>query len=360
MWGDPGISELLQLQENPISVPALGGGQKSVTLSRAGFLRRLRFYMKSNIDVSGLTVAGGISPYGPLAAINNISIKANGQIDLVNLSGLGALVYNEIQNRDGSVLARPLNIAELNVADSLKLARYDTIAANGNKQALYPFEFNFALPVNIRGVNQEIGLWMLQNQAIDVNINVAFNPLYAAVASNDAVWSGGTLTAALNTASELQVERELYDIPADPKDFPRLDWAHQTIEYSVPFTGSFSRFNIPRSGLILRVIVINLDSTGALVEYTDVTSLSWIYGANRSPVVRTGDKIVSEYLSDYNRQPPKGALVLDFYKWGQEGLKLVKDSESLANLRLETRFAATTTGTQKIIIERLYPVAAAQ
>jgi len=216
------------------------------------------------------------------------------------------------------------------------------------------------LPMTIRGQQQEIGLWMLQNQAIDVNVNVFFNPLYAAVATNDSVWSGGTLTAALDTASELQLERELYDVPTDPKNFPRLDWAHQIIEYSVPFTGSFSRFNIPRSGLILRMLVINLDSSGNPVEYSDVTSLSWIYGANRSPIVRTGDKIVSEYLQDYNRQPPKGTLVLDFYKWGENGLKLVKDSEVLANLRGETRFATTTTGTQKIIIDRLYPVASAQ
>lgn len=358
-WGDPGVTELLQLSENSAPVPALGGGQKSVTMSRAGFLKKLRFLFKASVDVSAYTSGSQISPYGPLAGINNLSIKANGQIDLVNISGLGATVYNEIQNRDGSVLARPLNIAELNVADSLKLGRYDTIAATGNKVAQFPFEFNFALPMTIRGKLEEIGLWMLQNQAIDVNVAVNFNPLYAAVATNDAVWSGGTLTAALNTASELQIERELYDVPSDPKNFPRLDWAHQVIEYTNTFTGSFARFNIPRSGLILRVIVINLDANGALVEYSDVSSMSWIYGANRSPIVRTGDKIVSEYLQDYNRQPPKGVLSLDFYKWGENGLKLVKDSDVLANLRLETKFATTTSGTQKIIIDRLYPVGAA-
>jgi len=360
MWGDPGVTELLQLQENSITVPALGGGQRAVTLSRAGFLKKLRFYMKNVVNVSAYTSGSQKTVYGPLASIANLAVKANGQIDLINISGYGATVYNEVQNRDGSVLARPLNISELNVSDSLKLAQYDAISATGIKNALYPFEFNFALPMNIRGQMQEIGLWMLQNQAIDVSINVSFNPLYNAVASNDSPWSAGTLTAALDTSSELQVERELYDVPSDPKDFPRLDWAHQVIEYVVPFTGSLSRFNIPRSGLILRVLVINLDSSGLPVEHSDVTSLSWIYGANRTPITRNGYNITAEYLQDYNRQPPKGTLVLDFYKWGDQGLKLVKDSEVLANLRLETKFATTTTGTQKIIIDRLYPVAAAQ
>lgn len=359
MWGDPGVTELLQLKENSIRVPALGGGQQSVTMSRAGFLKKLRFYMKSVVNVSAYTSGSQKSPYGPLAAINNIAVKANGQIDLINLSGYGAAIYNEIQNRDGSVLSRPLNISELNVADSLKLAQYDAISATGLKYGLFPFEFNFALPVNIRGQMQEIGLWMLQNQAIDVSVNVSFNPLYSAVASNDAVWSGGTLTAALDTSSELQIERELYDVPSDPKNFPRLDWAHQVIEYTSTFTGGFARFNIPRSGLLLRVIVINQDGSNNPVEYSDVTSLSWIYGANRTPISRTGADITAEYLQDYNRQPPKGVQVLDFYKWGEQGLKLVKDTDTLANLRLETKFGSTSSGTQRIILDRLYPVKAA-
>jgi len=355
-WGDPGITELNQLIENPVVVPALSGGQKAVTMSRAGILRRLRFNMISNIDVTPYTGAPSKSPYGPLAAINNISVKANGNIDLVNLSGYGAAIYNEVQNRDGSVLSRPLNISELNVADSLKLAQYDAIGATGNFTASFPFEVQFALPMDIRGVRQEIGLWMLQNQAVDMSVNVSFNPLYAAAATNEAVWSGGTLTAALNTASQLQIERELYDVPSDPKNFPRLDWGHQIIEYTQTFTGKFSRFDIPRSGLLLRAIIINQDSGLNPVEYSDIVSLNWTYGANRTPISRTGKWFTHEYLMDYNRQPPKGVQVIDFYKWGEGGLKLVKDTDVLANLRLETTFSATTTGTQRIILDRLYPV----
>lgn len=363
MWGDPGVTELEQLVENPVVVPSLAGGNKSVTMSRAGFLKKLRFLMVSSINVSANTTGPGKSPYGPLAAINNISVKANGSVDLVSMSGYGAAVYNEVANRDGSVLAHPLNTAVLNVADSLALAAYPAIGntITGNFVAQFPFEFNFALPVNIRGQMQEIGLWMLQNQAIDVNVNVQFNPLYAAAASYDAVYSGGTgITATMNAASELQIERELYDVPADPKNFPSLAWAHQIVEYTVPFTGGFSPFNIPRSGLLLRAIVINQNTSNDPIEYTDVSSLAWKYGANRTPIDRTGDKITSEYLQDYNRQPPKGALVLDFYKWGEQGLKLVKDTQALANLRLETRFASGTSGTQRIILDRLYPVAASQ
>ncbi len=360
MWGDMGVTELLQLSEDSIVVPALTGGQKSATLSRAGILKRMRFRMKSAVDVGVFAAAATLSPYGPLAAIDTLSVKANGSIDMIQLSGFGATVYNEVQNRDGSILDRPTAIAALNVADAADLATYSTLAAVGTKTATYPFEVQFALPMSIRGLQQEIGLWILQNQAIDVNVKVQFNPLYTeAGVTPFAVWSGAALgnTVTLNAASQLFMERELYDVPSDSKNFPSLSWAHQVIEYTQTFTGSFSRFNLPRSGLLLRAIIINLGATNLPVEYTDTPHVKWVYGANRTPIDRSGEFLTHEYLSDYNRMPPKGVEVLDFYKWGDDGLKLVKDTDNLANLRIETNFTATATGTQKIILDRLYPVA---
>lgn len=357
-WGDPGITEQLELAETTIPVPSGAGGAKTQTLQRAGLLKRLRFLYRATTTFSGVLGTVNKSPYGPLAGIRDINVDANGQIPLVKLSGLGAAIYNEIQNRDGGVLARGLNIAELNIADSLKIAKYDA-AALAACSAAYPFEFQFALPVLLAGQVQELGLWMLQQQAIDVGVAVTFNPIYSVTASNDALWSGGTPVSTPDlTISDLQIERELYNIPNNPKHFPNLAWAHQVIEYTNPFTGGFSRFSIPRSGVLLRAIIINQDAAApsAFVEYSDVKSLSWIYGSNVTPVQRAGLWYTMEYLNDYKVQPPKGVQVIDFYKWGMDGLKLVKDTEVLSNLRLETTFNSTTSGTQRIILDRLYPV----
>lgn len=363
-WGDAGVTEQLELAETTINLPTGGVGSVTRTLQRAGFMKRLRFYNTATLSVTANTTGPSKSPYGPTANIQSLSVEANGQIPLVKMSGKSITIYNEVQNRDGSVLSRPLNIVELGVADSLKLAQFDAIAnaATGSFSAKYPFEFQFSLPISLRGQISEIGLWLLQNQAIDVGINVTFQAMYSAAASNDALWSGGTgITSTVDTtASKLEVERELYNIPNDPKNFPNLSWAHQVIEYTNTFTGNFSRFSLPRSGLLLRAIILNLDSSGNPVEYSDVSNLSWIYGANETPVNRKGQWLTGEYLQDYNRQPPKGVLVLDFYKWGEQGLKLVKDTEVLANLRLETTFAATTSGTQLILLDRLYPVLSAR
>jgi hypothetical protein len=360
MWGDPGVTEQLQLQETPVSMPSTAGGAVTRTLQRSGFLKRLRMLSKLTVSQASGTGAPSKSPYGPLGSyLSRVRIDANGQIPLVDLSGLGATVYNEVQNRDGSPLARPLNIAELNVADSLKLAQYDAPGTAAQTYVVqYPFEYQFAVPVNIKGQVMELGLWLLQGQAIDVGITFTFNPGYATAATNDAAYSAGTAVVAvadLNN-SNVQIERELYSIPNDPKDFPNLGWAHQIIEFTNSFTGNFSRFSIPRAGMIMRAIVINQDGSNNLVEYSDVKNMSWIYGSNETPISRPGWAYTHEYLHDYNRQPPKGTQVLDFYKWGAEGFKLVKSSEDLANLRIETTFTATASGIQRIILDRFIPV----
>lgn len=361
-WGDPGVSELLQIQETSIQMPTTTGGQKTQTLQRSGLLKKLRFWARAEVNVSAYTSAPTKSVYGPLGAfINRIRVEANGQIPLVDLSGLGAAMYNEVQNRDGSVMAPSPNqsATQTNMGQSADLSAYPAIGATGTFVASFPFEFNLGLPFNISGQIQELGLWLLQNQSIDLGVSVTFNDPAPAAAANNALWGGGTNTkAGVLAGSYLNIERELYTIPSNEENYPNLKWAHQVIEFDAPFTGGFSRFPIPRAGLILRCIVLNLDSNGLPVENTDIASMKWMYGSNDTPIARPGVMLNAEYLSDYNRLPPKGLSVLDFYKWGENGLKFVKSSEDLANLRIETSFATTTTGTQKIILDRLIPVAA--
>ena len=363
-WGDPGVTELLALQETSIPYPGANGGPVTRTLQRAGLLKRLRFLAQAHLNVT--VHAGGaetLSPFGPLGSfVSNIAVTANGQIPLVQLSGLGAQIYNEVQNRDGSIMAYAPYLAVSQLPTSATLVKHDAIgaAAVGDFYIQYPFEFQFALPFAISQSMQELGLWLLQNQAIDVGITVNFNTLQTTAASNDVPWSGVVLTGTPTLADcGIQIERELYNLPNDPKSYPNMMWAHQIIEFVSPFTGKFSRFSIPRAGLLLRVIVITLDAaSGALVENTDVASLSYIYGSNETPIARPGWAWNMEFVLDYNRMPPKGTIVLDFYKFGDNGLKMVKSTEDLANLRIETSFLATTTGSQRIILDRLIPVSA--
>lgn len=357
MWGDPGVTQQVMIQESPLSYPSTTGGQAVRTLQRAGLLKKLRFWSSMALTVSAQTGAATKSPYGPLSAINRIRVNANGQIPLFDMSGYGAALYNEVSNRDGSVLAYPSYQSANNITAGAAMVQFDATSV-ATVYAKQPFEFQFALPVNIRQQVTELGLWLLQNQAIDVGVEVNFNPLYQSAASNFVPWTGGTgITAAADTTnSKLYIERELYEIPPKAEDYPNLAWTHQVIEFTLPFTGSTAVFNVPRAGLLLRAIVHTMDGSNNPVEYTDISSMSWLYGANENPINRPGWAMAEEFLMDYNRMPPKGAVVLDFYKWGEQGLKLVKDTEVLSNLRIQTNYTATTAGTQLIILDRLVPV----
>jgi len=358
-WGDPGVSELQQIQEQAIIYPTATGGQASRTLQRNGMLARLRFLAVALLNVSAYTAAPSKSVYGVLGSfISRLRIDANGSIPLVDLSGIGLNVYNDVQNRDGSSLAPvPYDTTLDNVSATTSLKKYDAIGATGNFNAQAPFEFQFAIPVNVKQQIAELGLWLLQNQSIDVGVNVTFNPLISTAASRNSLWSGGTLTATATAAStQLQIERELYTIPSNQEDYPDLRWAHQVIETRRDIVGSTFRFEVPRAGVLLRALVMILDSNGDPVDVSDVASLKWVYGANETPISRPGNFFTMEYLQDYNHYPPKGVMSLDFYKFGGAGLKFVKDTETLANLRIEGTMTATTTGTAIIILDRFVKV----
>ena len=361
MWGDPGVSEQTLILENNMFIPATTGGVTTMALQRAGLLRRLRAFFYGTVAQSAATAAPSKSAHGSLGgAILRFRVDANGRVPLVDLSGIGLMMYNEIQNRDGSPWATPQAIAANSLAQTTDLSVYTTPTTGATTYYdSYPFEIQFGLPVMLQGRQTELGLWLLQNQAIDLNVEITFNPAYVATGPFGA-YNAGTGAAATWTVatSYVALERELYSVPLDPKNYPNLSWAHQVIEFSSPFTGYFSRFNIPRAGLILRVASVTLDGSNLVVDASDISKMQWVYGSNETPISRPGWAMTNEFEMDYNRLPPKGLALLDFYKWGEQGLKLVKNSEELANLRLETTYTGTAAGTQKIIIDRLVPVAA--
>lgn len=359
-WGDPGVTEQQMILEDSIMCPGQSGGVKTQTLQRAGYLKKLRIMAEAEVEQTVATAAPAISPYGPFAGlIRRIRIEAAGRQPLFVTSGLGATIYNEIQNKDGSVLATPAFGATFGVVAATPLVEYTAPGTGAQSYVIkFPLEFAFSLPVFVRGIAQELGLWLLQDRSVDLGVEVEFNPSVDPVSNFDRLYSGeGDLAATYTLANTLlRIERELYAVPADEKDRPPEMWAHQVAEYEEAISGKKFRFDIPAAGLILRAVIIILDSNGAFVEYTDISSISIIYGTNTTPIRRPGWAMVQEYLQDYGRYPPKGVVVNDMYKWGMDTLKLAKDSEALANFRIEGTFSTTTTGTAIILLDTLQRV----
>lgn len=361
MWSDPNVTQILQIQEAQNNMPAAGGIVPTV-MQRAGLLRKLRMLTTETLAQSAATTAPSISVYGPLGAmINRFSVVANGQIPLYDVSGFGSWIFNEVTHQNGGDAAPTVYLSAMGFAQGdTALAAYTAPGPGAQTYVVtWPWTIEFALPVNIRQQVTELGLWLLQGQAIDLSVSINWNPPFnAAAATPNSPYSGGVALAGTPTLASCytKIERELYELPNAPADYPNLAWAHQVQEYPQPFTGNVSIFNLPKAGLLLRAIIINLDSSGNPVSYTDVANLQWIYGANTTPIARSGTFIAMEWAHEYQRAIPKGALYLDFYKWGDTGLKLVKNTEALANLRIQTNFTATSSGTQLIILDRLVPV----
>ena len=360
-WGDPGVTEQQLIPEDSIAIPGANGGVATRTLQRAGYIRKLRMFAQAQIDQTAATTAPVRTPYGAFAGlVRRLRVEAAGRQPLYTLSGLGAEVYNEIQNRDGSMLAVPAFNAPSAMVEATPLVVYTSPTTGVVSYFVkFPIELGFSLPVYFRGVPQELGLWLLQDRSVDLGIEVDFNPPIDAAAANvNRLYSGGVALAAtyLLAGTKIDMERELYAVPGDPKDRPSGQWAHQVTEYEQAINGGFARFDVPAAGLLLRATILTLDANGALVEYTDVKDCSVIYGTNQTPIRRQGWAMTQEFLQDYHRMPPKGVVSLDFYKWGMDTLKLAKDSEVLANFRIETNYTATTTGKQLLILDTLQRV----
>jgi hypothetical protein len=359
-WNDPNVTEQQLILESPIVHPGDNGGLKTLSLQRAGYLKRLRMYHTLVwVQASG-TGAPAKSAWGPFASsIKKIRVEANGKVPLYSMSGLGAQIYNEVENRDGSMLAPPAYEALNNVTAAATLSSYSTPATGAVTYTVkFAIEFLMSLPVFVKGLATELGLWLLQEQSVDVGIELDHNKPYVAAAAVDSPYSGGTAVVGTTTlaTSFTAVERELYGVPGNKEDRPDESFAHQVIEYEQAILGKFARFDIPSSGLVLRAVAIFLDSANAFVEWTDIDNVAVVYGSNITPILRPGWSMIQEYLQDYNRYPPKGVIVLDFYKWGLETVRLVKNSEALANFRLEFRFLTTASGTVKVLLDTLVPV----
>lgn len=359
-WNDPNVTEQIITPENFIAHPGDAGGLKSLSLQRAGYLKKLRFWFNVVFGQTAATGAPSKSALGPLGGgLQRIRVEANGKVPLYSLTGFGAEMYNEIENRDGSVIAPTVYDAVNNLTPQGSLVSYTTPGTGAQTYTVkFPFELFFSIPVFIRGLATELGLWLLQDQSVDINIDAIFYPPYASAATPFALYSGGTgVTGTTTLASSLiYIERELYGVPSARENRPDESFAHQVIEYQAILNGKFARFDIPASGLVLRAVMYIMDGSNNLVDWSDISSVNVVYGSNITPIQRTGWGVITEMLQDYNRYMPKGVVSLDFYKWGLDTVRLVKNSEVLANFRIEVTMLTTASGTVNVILDTLVPV----
>lgn len=374
-WYDPGVTEQNVIPETPIVEPAVAGVAPVVPIQKAGFIRMFRFYLKEIINQSAATGAPSKSVYGTLGSrLQRISILAAGRKPFLGVSGLGLEVLSEVENPYGSVFAAPTYDNTLGLVGAKAVTEYTAPGTGAQTYNVrHAVEYPMSLPVWLTNVIkrgdlkipamtlEDVGLWYLQERKTQMTVESSwYAPVNAAAASNTAAYSGGTgLVATLDPSSRMFIERDLFTVPQDMRAFPNQTYVHVVNEYEPSIAAKMCNYPIAQVGALLRAIGIMLDSSGNPIEWDDLQQLTWSFGTSDTPINRAGYFLTDEFVHDNGRYPPKGVVVLDFWKAGNYASKLARNTDQVANLSLNALFGSTTTGTIKWLLESLVPEAIA-
>jgi hypothetical protein len=412
MWGDPGVTELQMLRDASFALSAFGitpanGGQGPVVLQHVGLLRRLalKAHIPVNIITGVLSPAGTLDVNGPWNLINQFRADVNGIAPLYVTSGWGAYLISFFSNPFGVV-----DNQTLAQSTSVALAEGDlaagTAAANNIPSGVYgfpasqagtpspsgfynavattptavaspsfsllfvtdlPYIMDMILPGQTLSTPTELGLWLLQNQTVDMVLTFAFSALTSATPGSTP-YQGALPVANLQYGSAtIDIEREFYRIPSDPSNMPILAWAHQWVETYVPFSGNALDLFISRAGILLRCIAYIFDATtndGILPN--KITQMTFVYGANETPMIIDPVLMRRRQVRDYGRQMPKGAYVFDWPRWDNspftftQSFKLMYNTEAIVNQRVHFDFGAALAVNSycRFLVERLIPIVA--
>lgn len=373
MWGDPGVTELQILKDNSLTLSAIGAtptttAQGILTLQHVGLLRRLRVRLNIPITISGFSAGPTKDVNGPWDLINLFRADVNGIAPLYVTSGWGLFIisllstpFTTVDTDTGPIVSDPNAFTDA--------FSFPAVSANGTVTLTACFDLPFTVDISLPGqtlnMPSELGLWLLQNQTVDMVLTVSLNALQGA-SPGVQPYQGGTATYAYGAAT-VDFEREFYRIPSDPTNMPLLSWAHQWVETFVPFTGSALDLNISRAGILLRAVVYLFDGNtndGALAS--KITQMTYVYGANETPMVVDPTFMRVRQLRDYGKLLPKGTFLFDWYKWTGTpsqfvgSFKLVYNTEAIVNQRVHFDFASSMAAGSyaRILIQRLIPIIA--
>lgn len=374
MWGDPGVTELQILKDNSIALSGINvtpttTGQGILTLQHVGLLRRLRLRLNFPFSVTGYTTPPTLDVNGPWNIINTLRADVNGIAPLYVVSGIGAYMISLLSTPFATVDSQTGAIAT-DASVLTDVFAFPSVGAAGPFTATamldLPFTVDISLPGQQLNLPTELGLWLLQNQTVDMVLTVNFNALQGA---NPTVqpYQGGTGSTYAYTGASIDIEREFYRIPSDPANMPVLAWAHQWVETVVPFQGTSLDLPISRAGIVLRALAYVVDGAtndGALSS--KFTGMSYVYGANETPIIVDPGFMRARQLRDYGRLFPRGAFLFDWYKWGGTpsqmvgSFKLTYNTEAIVNQRIHFDFASSmAAGSQvRFLVERLIPIVA--
>jgi hypothetical protein len=309
--------------EVPTMTRPTGGGVTTVQIPRTGLLGRMYLIIRGSV-AGTLTSPNAL---GMAAIIKRVRLFANSGIDIFNCSG--AAYHYLLRNR-------------LNLGNDIGAT------ANNARSAVTATTFVLDMVIPVAMNNRDpLGLIMLQSEQTVLTLSIEWE-------ADATVATGATVTGTVDTVMEV------YTVPQDRRNWPRLDVVHQILEDQTPVSGAGSVvYNWPRGNRYLQVLHgLGIGASGAdgfSATQLRVNQSDYIFSftaANRHDVLAG--------LRDITTTRVAGSIPIDFL--GSAGLGVYdKFRDTLDSGRvtdLATVITATGAGTLYTVRRQLVQLAA--
>ena len=352
-WGSPDVTRRRIQDDQTVSYNA---GTATQSLQHVGLLKSLT--MRYNATYAYTKSIGGSTQdaKGPFNALSNVNLKVNGVGTFLDTDGWNLYLFNLVHYQPMD----PASSDNPNVPQTVATTSYFSFpsvpAASGNITELFQLRFPFT--VEIAGI-KEIGLFILQNDEINLQVTPQFNKNAGSTTALAAPYDeAGGDTFALGTPT-LDLVREFYGVPGNKSDYPTIGWFHQVTTTRISVTSTQTDCPIVKGGIVLRVIYSLVDgSTPSLMSNSNISSLQWLYGSNDTPYDESITDVLIRQHEDYKHDLPQGVLTHDFFGHAKQTMRDTFDTMKYQNLRgrIITPSTPNSGSYVDVTVEKLIPI----
>lgn len=359
MWGGPAVS-MRRYLSNGVSPWGPGGNPTTVDIQRIGILRSLRLLTTGTATfTAGVALARDV--LGPWNVYTQLELTPNQQAPIYRCTGYGAYLFDVMHNRQGKQYTMDTAVVSETSANPFTDI-YN--ASRTTTTGLWPLYHELHVSQLIRSLGTEIGLWPLENPAVQLQLAYTPNsvtgssPFIIDTQNNTTANAGskpyyGDPTSNVTlTSPTIDVRRALWDVPQDPNDDPPYTYVVTHLEEN-PQGGNVNGATfvewkcVPLSGVILRLGIFIFDGGGSAPVGAGVAqsslgnsnSLALIFGADTNKYAETGFAAHTRNADEYGFALPQGFFAYDLL--GDDlTLADVIDTYTTPEVRLDVNLSA--------------------
>lgn len=370
MWGGAYVSMARDLS-NGVSNFGPAGSPTNVDIQRIGILRKMRLLVDGSATFTPGTGTINRDFMGPFNLLSQIVLTPNQQAPVVRMSGYGAYLFSLMKSLERKGFSPDtVAVSETGADASTDIFSAARTSTNGD------WRYYQDVPISqlIRSLGTEIGLWPLQNPAVQMQLGYTpagssasspFN-IYSTTAGQSPYLVTGNATVTL-ASPQVDVRRQLWEVPQNAADNPPYTFVVTTLE-ETPQSGSPNGATTaqwkatPLSGVLLRLGAYVIDGTTpagvAESSLTGSNALNLTFGADTQKFSETGAAAHARMQDLYGFAMPQGFFCWDFLG-ADLTLQDVIDTYTIPEVRLNFNFSTALGASNsaiKIIRQTLVPL----